>query len=57
MTPFELGYKAHKKGISIPAMDKELLKLLEGRKIGNPNTILDMKEWYRGWTEANINEK
>lgn len=36
----------------IPCQDKELMKLLEGNKIGEG--IETLKAWERGWDQANL---
>ena len=53
---YEYGVKAFKKGLpSVPARDRKFLDdFLTGNKVGNPNTIKYLKEWTKGWHEANL---
>ena len=49
----ELGRLAFERGAkSIPALDPELLKLLEGNKLGEGLPILEA--WTNGWHKANL---
>ena len=53
-TSYEYGQRAHAAGINAPALDKEFLATLPTGPVGT--TIPAMKEWNRGWTEANLAE-
>lgn len=51
----ELGVKAFGKGIKrVPALDKDLMNMLEGVQVGDELTIPIMKAWVNGWDEANL---
>lgn len=50
-----LGTIAQKSGINAPALDKEMMKMFAGRKIGEApkgeaSSIDLMKAWTRSWT-------
>ena len=48
-----LGTLAFKEGRKcVPCLDPEMLKLLEGSKVGEG--IEPLKRWIRGWTLANM---
>ena len=50
----ELGMKAFKKGKkSVPAHDKELMKLIKGLKVGEGATEI-MGAWTKAWHKENL---
>ena len=52
----ELGRTAYADGISAPALDERVMKLLdgEGRVVGQPRTVEIFKAWTRGNTAARL---
>ncbi len=55
-TARKLGEKAFKDGKKrVFAQDKEAVKLLEGRTVGDGSSAI-MDAWYKGWDEANLNK-
>lgn len=53
MTPYLLGKFAFDKGITAPALDAEFIRQhLQDQP--SDKHIQAMKDWYRGWTAANL---
>ncbi len=50
-----LGKLAFKKGIkSSPVLDKKLMNMLKGSKVGDPRNIKIMKAWTKSWHTENL---
>ncbi len=51
-TPYEIGKKAYRSGISVPAQDKLLMSWLAQNTTGEVGTAIEpMKEWREGFDE------
>jgi hypothetical protein len=53
MTPYLLGKFAFDKGITAPALDADFIREYLQDQPSNKH-IQWMKDWYRGWTVANL---
>lgn len=45
----EMGKTAYSNGITCPALDAVYSETLTGVKIGNPNTVKNLKSWWEGY--------
>ncbi|EGR3229601.1 hypothetical protein DC914_RS27200 [Vibrio parahaemolyticus] len=51
-SPYEIGKKAYRTGISIPAQDKSFMSWLEENTTGEVGTAIEpLKEWKKGFDE------
>jgi len=50
-----LGSLAYAKGVTCsPCLDASMMQMLEGRKVGDPRNMAELKAWHKGWMEANL---
>ncbi len=55
MNAKQLGAKAFAAGKPCsPAQDKQMIKLCEGRQVGDARTVQEMRDWMNGWMSANL---
>lgn len=50
----KMGILAFENGINAPALDKNLVIMLKGKKVGDKMTLRAMRAWQKGWTIANL---
>jgi SAM-dependent methyltransferase len=54
-SPYELGKQAFHAGKKrILTSDPEMMDLLKGKEVGDPQNIKDMEDWINGWDEENL---